>query len=240
MLKEVIDRILELGRPEKVDVDGLTHTTQKLFPAVPPRVARLTVRTLTGFVEFLKANKDGFLLSGAVIQVESHETVTIYSQADEDWKDREHYIAACYRSPDKAFKFDQKYAHEEFIIALQTHFEDTDDLRTLQVLVAKLTTEKSSSTEDDGISQRVAIKKGVTLKEHVPVKNPVMLKPRRTFLEIDQVLTPFIIRVHDATYENGLPMLALYEADGGAWKIEAMNRIQTYLQAELPDLTVIS
>lgn len=66
-------------------------------------------------------------------------------------------------------------------------------------------------------------------------------KPYRTFLEVDQPVSEFIFRMKQDKYDGVL--CALFEADGGAWKMEATERIKKYLESELKaysNFTVIS
>ena len=65
------------------------------------------------------------------------------------------------------------------------------------------------------------------------VPNPVTLKPYRTFLEVDQPASDFIFRMKEYSGSIGC---ALFEADGGAWKMEAMQNMEAYLQDELKGL----
>lgn len=64
-------------------------------------------------------------------------------------------------------------------------------------------------------------------KEAVP--NPVYLKPFRTFTEITQPESAFVLRMR----ESGGIQVALFEADGGAWKNEAILAIKDYLEIQL-------
>ena len=77
--------------------------------------------------------------------------------------------------------------------------------------------------------------------ESALVPNPVKLRPYRTFIEVQQPESEFIFRMKDCDGEIGC---AIFEADGGAWKREAMKNIKEYLEFELADLapqfTVIS
>lgn len=71
------------------------------------------------------------------------------------------------------------------------------------------------------------------------VPNPVTLIPYRTFLEVQQPASDFIFRMKSSCGVQ----CAIFEADGGTWKNEAMNNIKEYLKNELADLkqfTVIS
>lgn len=66
--------------------------------------------------------------------------------------------------------------------------------------------------------------------------NPVELVPFRTFVEINQVPSAFIFRARAAkdpysdNKETKDIQFALFEADGGAWRIEAASRIKKYLE----------
>lgn len=88
-------------------------------------------------------------------------------------------------------------------------------------------------------AQKATVKTGVASKADAVVPNPVTLIPYRTFLEVQQPASDFIFRMKSA---NGV-QCAIFEADGGAWKNEAMDNIKEYLKNELADLkqfTVIS
>lgn len=61
------------------------------------------------------------------------------------------------------------------------------------------------------------------------IPNPVTLVAYRTFSQVEQPESLYIFRMQD---RNGI-QCALYEADGGAWKIDAMRRIKAYLEAAL-------
>lgn len=64
--------------------------------------------------------------------------------------------------------------------------------------------------------------------------NPVKLTPYRTFLEVKQPASDFIFRMKQDKYDG--IVCAIFEADGGAWKMEAAHRIKEYLQKELMDI----
>ena len=69
--------------------------------------------------------------------------------------------------------------------------------------------------------------KGVASADDVIVPNPVELAPYRTFLEVEQPSSSFIFRM-----KNG-PRGAIFEADGGAWRNQAILNIKEYLTKEL-------
>lgn len=53
------------------------------------------------------------------------------------------------------------------------------------------------------------------------------LKPYRTFREMDQPESPFVLRVWK---DNEGVRLAVFEADGGAWKIKARENAAARLR----------
>jgi hypothetical protein len=67
-------------------------------------------------------------------------------------------------------------------------------------------------------------KLGVATVSNTQVPNPIKLKPFRTFAEIEQPESEFILRLQDG------PRIALFAADGGKWKLEAINSIKKYFQ----------
>ena len=84
---------------------------------------------------------------------------------------------------------------------------------------------------DDGISQKATVKTGIASKGDAIIPSPAILKPFRTFVEVDQPASSFIFRMKDSSV--GGVQCALFEADGGAWKIDAMNSIKEYLAEAL-------
>ena len=120
-----------------------------------------------------------------------------------------------------------------------------DDTATDRALLLKFagTVESGTLAEygDDGVTQKATVKTGIASKGDAIVPNPVKLKPYRTFLEVDQPASEFVFRMKQDKYDGVL--CALFEADGGAWKMEATERIKKYLESELKEydnFTVIS
>ena len=68
------------------------------------------------------------------------------------------------------------------------------------------------------------------LREQQTVQPIVHLQPCRTFLEVEQPASDFLLRLS----KSGYP--ALHEADGGAWKLEAKRNIAADLGEKLADL----
>lgn len=68
-------------------------------------------------------------------------------------------------------------------------------------------------------------------KEKQALKPRVTLRPYRTFLEVEQPESEFLLRLR----EGG--KIGLFEADGGMWKQQAKKNIAEYFQEELQPCT---
>ena len=80
----------------------------------------------------------------------------------------------------------------------------------------------------------------MALVSQVAVPNPVLLTPYRTFRDIVQPASLFVVRVK-AGPSGGLPQVGLFEADGGAWKLTATDRLKVWLTEALPtDVAVLA
>lgn len=119
---------------------------------------------------------------------------------------------------------------EKVIILLKSAFVATESRDKLIAVLGNIMEENIQNTSDDGISQKVVAKTGIATKANVIIEPIISLVPYRTFLEVDQPEGEFLLRLH-----NG-PEAALFEADGGAWKIEARRNIKLCFETALADL----
>lgn len=113
---------------------------------------------------------------------------------------------------------------------LRSLFIPNEGTAYLLDLLRRMTNENSVSSTDNGVTQTVDARQGVALSAKVEVKPRVLLRPFRTFLEVEQPESEFLLRV-DA--EKGI---GLFEADGGIWKLEAKQNIAEYFAKAMGDL----
>lgn len=237
MIKEAIDRVLDLKTPETVEIHGLPYALKSATLVKPPRASALGVATLSALVEYVKTDFDK-LPKGFAVHVEGHDTVSLITGLTEKYRDREILLKAELDSGVEVFPFGKFMPHEEFMIAFQARVKDTTQKAELLKLMSRLKCEAGATTEDDGVSQTVTAKKGVSLVETVKLPNPVKLQPYRTFLEVAQPESEFIFRVREDRHGGGVNV-GLFEADGGAWRNDARAAIRTYLEKHLPTGTLI-
>ena len=133
------------------------------------------------------------------------------------------YSATCI---DAEFKAGWR-SQQEAIIELRSRFIPTEDSEYLLNLISRINNDQGIQTNDNGVSQTVVTKQGVTLMGSEVVKPRLTLQPFRTFREIPQPASEFILRLDDEGH------IGIFEADGGIWKMEAKDSINAYLSENL-------
>jgi len=125
--------------------------------------------------------------------------------------------------------FGRKMDIEQFMIMLQSQFADTEDKAKLLRIIGNMTDEASQNIKDDGMKQSVVVKKGAATLDEESVPNPAKLAPFRTFIEVEQPRSYYLCRVFE-----GL-QVALYEANGGEWRNQAIAKIKTWFEENLAE-----
>jgi hypothetical protein len=240
-VNEVLDNLVGLGGkikqlehdkeiPQVFHLEGVPYVTANMKPLLTPLADPVTVATLTGLVGFLVANVDDLIRRDLICHVVNPTTVEVYSKITGAHKQRETYVRATADFV-PTITLDRFMPTEDFNLMLQSCFVDDEE----RAKVLKVTSNTVASSEvanaDNGVSQEVSIKAGVRKLENADVPNPVILKPYRTFTDVDQPSGKFVLRMkHDE--QRGI-MVGLWDATGGAWKGEAMDSIRHYIQQEL-------
>lgn len=229
---EVLDRILELKASSIPDVvrDGVLYTARPLEIIKPPLAKAVIVHTLSGLVDLINA----LAIDDVFVQVVSPSEVTVSSTRTDATQQRSEFISCTRIADSQPFMFGNFYAPDEFVIALQSKFTDGGEWNTLVVLSSNVRQEAVTINEDDGFSQKLSASAGVHLKKETAAKPRVMLAPYRTFPEVDQPVSQFLFRAKGGS-PTELPKLALFEADGGKWRVEATENIARFLRVLLPD-----
>lgn len=234
MIKEAIDRILELAEPNIVEnVNGRFSDKKMTRMDDELRAVAISMNTLSSLVDYIKGQED-FKQIPYIVQVVSPTYVKLISALDKD-RMRETLVEVNAEIPE--FPFGQFVDNERFIINVQSKFMDGEDNDKALILAFAGNVKAGTVAKygDDGVSQKAAIKKGITSLSEVEVPSPCMLMPYRTFVEVSQPLSSFIFRVKDDERSGGVAC-ALYEADGGAWKNEAKDNIKAFLETHLKDV----
>lgn len=228
MIKEAIDRILQLGAPNIEEINDRCYTDKPLQRIDDELTATpFVVHTLTGLVDYIKTMPDMNTGVKYMIRVSDPTHVELISELNGDRK-REQLVNVVMEPP--LFPFGKFINSEEFIINVQSKFVDDADRALVLKFAGNVKCGTVSEYGDDGVGQKATIKRGVASLQQVEVPNPCTLRPYRTFTEVKQPASSFIFRVKD--YDDSVAF-GLFEADGGAWKNAAMDNIAAYLAAEL-------
>jgi hypothetical protein len=200
----------------------------------------LKVATLTGFANYVKNRVADIAAERTCsIHVASHAEVHLISALYGDLSQRDIFIVAAFEDLfGKSFSFGQFYDHESFVIGLQALFVDTRERAEVLRVIGTVKESAVQEHSDNGVTQSVTAKAGIALVNEVPVPNPVCLQPFRTFREIEQPASLFVLRVKSKQGEK--PLCALFEADGGKWKLDAIQAIRAYLEAQQLGVPIIA
>lgn len=235
-----VEKLEELVAPTAIEVGGTHYTDRSLTPVYhDPRPGTINVTTLAGLVAYLTANVEGVTEEKLMVHVQSHEAVTVIERFEGPGNMRTVYVSASLDKQLQTFPFGQFMEVEQFVVMLQTRFVPNDGLSAVLAFAGNMTHEAVQNLADDGVTQTATKRQGIARVEHAHVPNPVSLAPYRTFREIEQVESAFLFRVRGGG-EDGPPACALFEADGGEWRLGAIEGIREYLAVHLDGFTILA
>lgn len=238
-IKELVDNVTTKAFDPECELPGSLFSRPVFHAPLPqePLAEPLKVHSLQAFTRYLtdfrggdKGRSDNGIGVPSAIVVQPNE-VRLVSAVFGVRRQRE---SLCVATLDfTPFAFGQWHEQEQFNIALQSLFQTSGDLPTVQRVSGTLKQGSERISMDNGITQKVTASAGITLADSIPVPNPVLLRPYRTFADIvEQPQSLFVFRVQGGD-EKTKPRLALFEADGGRWKQDACSAICRYLESEL-------
>lgn len=225
----LIDELQNAVKTEPITVNGHNFVTRPVFD-IPdqPLPARLAVHSLSAIVEYVNSAMDGE--EPFLVVVETPALAAVYGALNEDEK------RPCFLQSQAIacnFGFGSYMGIESFIIALVAQFADTDDSEKLIELCGTLDDSSVVTVQDDGVTQTVQAKVGISRRGNVTVPKRVSLRPYRTFRDVDvQPESDFVFRLKRK--EGELPQAALFEADGGLWQHSAIEKCKSFLALGIP------
>jgi len=238
MIKEAIEHILQLADGSVfADKHGRVYSTGNVESLPSPESVPPTfeVSTLDGLVGYLAGEIDAQGHQVDAVQVTGPETVLAVTSVMGPFAQRFALATACPFLPKREFLYDQYMKLEDFITGINAHFVQDESTKTILEIVGNIVDEEEIITEDDGFSQSVVARAGIAGRQRLSVPNPIMLRPYRTFPEIEQPRSPFVVRVSKSS--SG-PSAALFSAGDAGWKVAAVESIKKYL-TDAQDIQVI-
>ena len=245
-LKDAIAKIESMGYPHfyrDAEKDRLYYdrgTRYELIEHPVYRPAELKLHSLDAVVEVVKHELDSTSVIGEngyayrpdlhfYISVPSPTCVEVFTAPCRDLHLAR--IKLCYADATDVPGFrDTTYSYEEAMVALRSRFQPSEDQAYVLDLMSHLVSGQEITTADDGISQQVKVKTGIQMFGVTATKPIVRLRPYRTFQEVEQPASDFLIRLDDNRN------LTIREADGGMWRLKARETVAAWLTEQLKDL----
>lgn len=227
MLKEAIEKIISLAPATTYQINGDTYAEKQLVRIAPheDRPQSIMVNSLEGIVKLISDEYQEFDTT-LFVEVVNHSNVEVYTSYRDNFK-RDYLY--CAKSDTPCFTFGWK-DYDNAIIAFRSQFIENEGTEYILDILSRISDENSVSSEDNGMTQTVEARKGISLKTKERVNPRVKLCPYRTFLEVEQPESEFLLRLR----EGG--QIGLFEADGGMWRLAAKKNIKAYLESQLKDL----
>lgn len=229
MIKDALKFLVDLKDNKTYEIHGDTYSDNELV-RITPHINRPSQISVTGLDSIVKlVDKEIGMMEDTLpvfIRVEGARKVSVFTSYDEVMARNSLYVATC-DVPDFREGFRDP---QQAIIELRSKFVPGEDVDYLLNLLSSINKENGVTTVDNGVSQQVEARTGISLKQMVTVKPRVTLCPYRTFLEVNQPYSEFILRLD----ENG--NVGLFEADGGMWRLDAKRSVAAYFEDKLSEL----
>lgn len=233
LTREFLEKVEEMVQPQTL-TEGIRTFVDKPMHMLVDEIAvdtPLHTNSLSSVADYIKSNADfGALASDGrkIIHVEDEKTVWLYTEMNSFKKRSALLLASAWVS---SFPFGQWLSLENFIISVQANFVTDEHRDELLSFVATVKQDTGVEQQDDGVTQKVTTRSGVSLSRTSKVPNPITLRPFRTFSEVEQPESAFVFRIKA---EEGCGVkAALFAADGDAWRHDAILKIRDYFQTHV-------
>lgn len=242
--------LYDLGRQNRdyaiQEINGATYVNvsrenplTRIAPYEQPEPKELasSIYTLSGLVDYIRNDVDTHFTRHAQLQVIVSDTGRVDLWTPVYGLERKRALLASCTFERPRIALNEYLDQERFSVMVQTHFDDGENRTNVLKIAGNLRMQSEANLADDGVTQCVTIKDGVSMVSDVQILNPVLLAPHRIFPEIEQPSSPFILRVRK-NKETGAE-IALFEADSCAWKVDAVRMIGIWLKEQLADVPVV-
>jgi len=237
LTKDAIEKIIALCAPNIVTYGGRDYADKALNLIEAPAYDQHGVCTLSGLATLAKRLHLPTERELMVV-VDGHARV-IVRMANYKNDNKSPVLVLAVPTPFEGFPFNRYLSAEEFSIFLMTRFVPTERLQALWRLTSTLTSSEVYTSQDDGISQTTTLKKGAATHLVEQIQSVWVLEPFRIFHELEQPPSPFLFRLKYV--KDQLPQCALFETDGGIWRLKAHRSIEAYLREQLgPDFIIVA
>lgn len=226
MLKAAIETILGISKPEIREIDGrqfvISYSGAKEVRPTIDAAEPLDLHSLDALVKLVKTEALAKYKAPVYLTIPTHEKVQCFLRPDSEKRENRQFLYFASAVDVPGWEGATTLKFEEAMIAIRTRFQETPDSQYALKLLSDITTGSKVTYNDNGIATSVVTKTGVALQSNEAIRPIVTLRPYRTFQEVEQPASPFLIRIN----ERGINFV---EADGGMWKLQARRTVKEYL-----------
>lgn len=228
MLKSFVEKLTELATPKTYETEGAVYASRELF-FIDEKKRRPRCIDVTGLDSICKLvrNEAGHIGRQIFVRVSDYREVSVFTTLDSD--EERFYLYKC-AADTPSVTMGRFLPYENAVIEIRSLYIPNSDTDYLLKLLSSVSSESKVTSTDNGVTQKVEARAGIALNTLVDVKPRVTLKPFRTFIEVEQPESEFLLRVSDRGE------IGLFPADGGVWKLEATRNVAGYFEKELHDL----
>ena len=228
MLREMIQKIEEMAKPTFHEVDGQVFANQEMVLVADKKPMPRCI-DLTGLDSICKMvrNEAEHVGLQIFIQVKDYKSVSVFTELDED-EDRLYLYNCVADTP--GVTMGRFMAYENAVIELRSLYIPNKGTEYLLQLLSSISNESKVTSSDNGVTQQVEARSGIALNSMVKIEPRVTLQPFRTFVEVAQPESEFLLRINDRGE------IGFFPADGGVWKLEATRNVAAYFEDKLHDM----
>jgi len=231
MLKEFIEHIQRTTQPIVKEIKGVSFAiTADNVTEIRPIIDHpdtLQLHSLDALVKLVKTEAIK-VETPLYITVPNHLAVRCFGRPNPDAAFLRQIFYEAKAADVPGWEEQTKMGFEEAQIAMRTRFQETPDTLYMINLLSNISCGASVVYNDNGIATTVTSKKGVALQTNEQIRPIVTLKPYRTFQEVEQPASTFLIRVNERC-------ISFTGADGGMWKLKARETVKKFLEDKLAD-----
>lgn len=247
MIAEGLTTLVEfIGRAASLEANG-GDWVPKWFRRVEherlPEYPVVQLHTLYGVADYMNKNADmmeAMSMAEAFFVVTSPTSVElVLPHGDPSHGKRRQIVASASVSVPEPRVVGMWVPVEEALIELKSCFDQgSDDLDAVCKLLGNVRDESIRTQRDDGVTQIATVQEQVGIDESMPVPIDVMLAPHRTFPEVEQPTSPFLLRLK-RDEQRGV-LACLFASDNEGWRVEAVRNVADYLREVAPRATVLA
>ncbi|MDA8221493.1 hypothetical protein [Desulfosporosinus sp.] len=227
MIEKALRYINSFRDIQVIPHNGLSYTNDKVYQLPEDAPAVFSTKTLASLVELIIKEHSHNSLNDLIVHVDSPTKVNVHTVLREHL-DRFNLYTATAELP--RITLDNYIDLEAMNILLKSAFVQNGTRDQLIKVLGQVVEDAIKTSADDGMAQEVTVKTGIRTLAKMEMPTIVNLAPYRTFVEVAQPEGEFLLRMRKG------PEAALFEADGGAWKLQARKNIKQYFEIALADL----